>query len=89
MNLNIQPQRPHVHNPVEEDEEDDLEDDDMEEDEVEGDEIEADEVEAGGEADDGEDEDYQQLLENLLAHPGRQALPFLSVHPIPERKTLW
>ncbi|KFK22359.1 hypothetical protein AALP_AAs42346U000100, partial [Arabis alpina] len=40
-------------------------------------------------ADPGEQEEYDQLLENLMSLPGRGHLPLLSPHPIPNKETTW
>ncbi|KAL1220387.1 hypothetical protein V5N11_006011 [Cardamine amara subsp. amara] len=36
-----------------------------------------------------EQQDFDQLLNDLLALPGRENLPLLSQHPIPDVQTLW
>ncbi|KFK23962.1 hypothetical protein AALP_AAs51044U000100 [Arabis alpina] len=40
-------------------------------------------------ADPGEQEEYDQLLDNLMSLPGRGHLPLLSPHQIPNKETTW
>ncbi|KAG7556996.1 Transposon En/Spm-like [Arabidopsis suecica] len=55
--------------------------------------LEEEEIDDVGQEDDEENpnpgEDYQDMLDRLLALPGREHLPRLSVHPIPNVETFW
>ncbi|KAL9816353.1 hypothetical protein AtNW77_Chr4g0276791 [Arabidopsis thaliana] len=72
---------PKLQNHEEEDEEDDGETDREEVGEEDGEEVDKEEQ--------NPNVDYQELLDRLLALPGRQHLSVLSQEPIPEVETLW
>ncbi|KFK24065.1 hypothetical protein AALP_AAs75054U000200 [Arabis alpina] len=89
LNLNLQPN--HEDLQMEYDDDDEDEDEDEDEEDVEGDDQQVEPVPGAykGVGDqEAEEEDYQQLLDNILALPGRQNLSLLSDVPT-VRKSLW
>lgn len=74
------------------DEVDEEQEQEQEEEEAEDEDLLPEDVEGENDAVEGEEpeeEDYDELLNNILALPGRDNLPLLSEVPIPGKKTYW